>query len=1133
MSTSHQQTCFIVLGMHRSGTSVLTGVLSHAGISLGKNLLGAAKDNPKGFHENAEILRINEEFLQTISSSWDDILLDRKVVESAVTDEYVQKAVQCLQSEFGDTPCFAIKDPRNCLLFPLWERAMQELGINIQIIIPLRNPLEVIQSLQKRNGFTDEKGYALWANHILHSEIYSRNYQRIWISFDDMVGNPATVEKLLQFCTLGYDKQNNEEIHSFIDTTLKHHAMVYPVSDDNAPVFVNKINTLLENKEYENSEEWDLAMAEYSIYRSFFQPVELSNEIQNGKKALFTVNLQNQELQDQRIALEKKDAEISAQLGKLQDQRIALEKRDMEIQHQSTALRKKQDQLQMIRNERDLGVKELAAIEKERTRLHHILHERTEKLHSVSGQLQTIHQSKEWKLIQQYHHIKNRIVPIGSIQRTGLKIVARFITSVKRKATTVRNIMRIATCKKLFFLLRTGQFRYLCREIYNTITALFGASGNTHIEDQRVPLQTAMTLLQKSPSYFSFSVEEAIDIVIPVYNGMEFLPPLFQSIVSNTVLPYRLLVVNDKSPDPTVIQFLKEFQQNHPDVNMVLIENQENLGFVQTVNIAVKHVQNHFVILNTDTEVPYEWLTRLMFPIYKMEKIASTTPFTNAATIFSFPHWLQDNDIFEELSVEELDQYFRYIDIQKNYLEVPTGVGFCMGINKDLVDEIGMFDADSFGKGYGEENDWCMRAIEAGYKNILVPNLFVYHKHGGSFASEEKQQLIEHNMKVLERKHPTYHNEVQKLISANPMRLLREALILFILSNADKQNMPMLIIDHELGGGANAYRDTMIKERISDGKKTLLLTYNMHYKQYGIRFFYKEFNIFFIFDTLSEINTYAPFIQFNEIFVNELVSFPDIVQTVDYICELAAQRNTIVTVPIHDFFMICPSYQLLNDKDVYCNVPKNINTCVSCIANNKREFRNYVKEEIDIHAWRNAWQSLLEMANSIICFSDSSKNILLRAYSTLDRKKIQIVPHQVNDITPITSLRQKNKEEPFIIGVLGAINYSKGLDIIKNLAKEIEETNSNTRIVIIGVTSEQIYSPAVSITGRYKKENLAALVEQYAIDVFFIPSVWPETFSYTTEEVIQMNMPIAVFDIGAPAERVKNYNKGILLPYEL
>ena len=208
-----------------------------------------------------------------------------------------------------------------------------------------------------------------------------------------------------------------------------------------------------------------------------------------------------------------------------------------------------------------------------------------------------------------------------------------------------------------------------------------------------------------------------IDIVIPIYNGFEYLEPLFESIVANTSIPYRLIVVDDASPDTRVKPFLRAFQHANTNLEMVLIENSENVGFVKSVNRAVKETRNHFVLLNSDTEMPPFWLQRLIYPIVQMGNIASTTPFTNSGTICSFPTFLENNQIFAELSLEVIDSYFQLVRAENTYLQIPTGIGFCMGVNKQLVNEIGMFD-ECFGRGFGEENDWCVRAEQRGYINL-------------------------------------------------------------------------------------------------------------------------------------------------------------------------------------------------------------------------------------------------------------------------------------------------------------------------------------------------------------------------------------------------------------------------------
>ena len=386
---------------------------------------------------------------------------------------------------------------------------------------------------------------------------------------------------------------------------------------------------------------------------------------------------------------------------------------------------------------------------------------------------------------------------------------------------------------------------------------------------------------------FSYKIEKPIDIVIPVYNGFDFLPEFFAGIFKNTSLDYNLIIVDDCSTDKRVCDYLESISERD---NVQLITNRENLGFVKSVNKGINLTRNHFVILNTDTLVPKYWLERLMFPIFKLDKTASTTPFTNSGTICSFPDFLKDNLIFKNLDVEELDMYFRQVNPLKNYIELPTGVGFCMGINRDAVKRVGLFDEETFKKGYGEENDWCMRAKKAGYSNVIVPNLFVYHKHGGSFDSKERKQLMENNLRQLFAKHPLYPFLVGEFIPRDPLKKIRDFLILLVSSKYDKID-PVLIIDNNTGGGANNYRKELIEKKLKNNEKVLLLTFNLNNNNYNLTYQYKHYKLGFILEDFQEINELFKYIKINEIFINNLVSFKNPAQILKNIKEIKDKYN--------------------------------------------------------------------------------------------------------------------------------------------------------------------------------------------------------------------------------------------------
>ena len=668
--------------------------------------------------------------------------------------------------------------------------------------------------------------------------------------------------------------------------------------------------------------------------------------------------------------------------------------------------------------------------------------------------------------------------------------------------------------KKGWFHIKQGNLRYLLQKSLEKTQSIV---TTTTTQTSNIDISTLFGSFE--PENYSLN-QEMIYIVIPIYNGYDYLEPLFSSIKRNTKSPYTLVVIDDGSPDERIDIYLKKKLQEFK--NVIFLSNEINLGFVQSVNKAVSVCKNHFVILNTDTEVPEHWLERLMNPIIENDRIATTTPFTNSGTIVSFPNFLEDNSIFMNLSVDKLDSYFATIQTKGFYEEIPTGVGFCMGVNYTLVKKIGFFDAETFGKGYGEENDWCQRAIKAGYINIMVPNLFIYHKHGGSFLSEDKKRYIETNLVKLVKKHPDYSKDIDLFIEKNPYKLLRELLIIIISSN--QAEGIYLIFDHALGGGANHYRDELVTQYIEAKKKVLEVIYNFYSDKYELQYFYQDTKIIIELLNFEDLKVFLFKLGISEIFINELASFKRIDEILALIKELKKVNKAKLIIPIHDFFSICPSYTLLNDKGSFCDIP-DLETCQQCMRNNHLEWKDFFQDRINIESWKIIWNDILYESDEILCFSNSSKDIVMKAYPQLKREKMKVIPHTIEPINKV----EVKQTESITIGILGAINYAKGSSVVADLVKLIDEGNLNIRVVVIGEISNSIKNDKFFATGRYEKKDLPKIIQKHNINIFLIPSIWPETFSYTTQEIISMDLPLMVFDLGAPAERVREYEKGIVL----
>ncbi|WP_162901382.1 glycosyltransferase [Breoghania sp. L-A4] len=659
-----------------------------------------------------------------------------------------------------------------------------------------------------------------------------------------------------------------------------------------------------------------------------------------------------------------------------------------------------------------------------------------------------------------------------------------------------------------------GDFRRLRREIFG----LLDSGSPPH---KSVPLAATLERIAEPASFAP--LDAPIDVIVPVYNGFDHLKPLFDSLRRNTSTPFRLLVIHDASPDPRIEPLLERLLDGFD--NPLLLRNEVNLGFVRSVNRAVEHASNDFVLLNADTIVPPGWLERLMAPIGRDRTIASTTPFSNAATICSFPDFCHDNRMLRGESVESVDAAFGRIRPPVQPIELPTAIGFCMGVNRDVWRKIGPFDAEAFGLGYGEENDWCLRAVAAGHRNVLVENLFVQHEHGGSFEGETRQRLRQKNLRRVQDRHPGYAAAVDAFVKSDPP-LQSRTIAALLIAGARRGAAPVLVIDHDLGGGATHYRDRLIHERTAAGQAVLLL-HNLRGTAAGgfaLRLYLDDSRFDLVTHSLDEIDRLIDdHVAVGEIFYNNLVSHGAPLDLVAFAIRLKQRHTARMRIAMHDFYPVCPAYTLLNKDGIFCGIP-DLATCRACLPHNPYA-SNPQAQTID--QWREGWGQFFEAADEVVCFSRDSRTHLLEAYPHV-APKVTVQPH----VLSLTFDRPPRIGSPDVlrIGVIGGISYQKGATVVVNLARHLRSSDPRAHITVIGVLNEACALGNLTVTGRYDPSKLPNLLEAHNINVCLLPSIWPETFSYVTAELMALSMPIVAFDIGAPAERLADYERARIIP---
>ena len=231
----------------------------------------------------------------------------------------------------------------------------------------------------------------------------------------------------------------------------------------------------------------------------------------------------------------------------------------------------------------------------------------------------------------------------------------------------------------------------------------------------------------------NFENVTVIDLIIPVYSGesavRRCLDSVFRSDIAERV---EVIVIDDASPEPAISAFLRELASKQ---RLTLIHHAANLGFVSSVNEAASlHPERDFVVLNADTEVHGDWLQRLELHAADNPEAATITPFSNNATIASYPVLARDNELPSGLSTGKLHSLFAAANDGKT-IYAPTAVGFCMWVRRKAWQQAGGFDT-IFGRGYGEEVDFCCKVAKLGWCHLIAADVFVFHEGGVAFGNE-------------------------------------------------------------------------------------------------------------------------------------------------------------------------------------------------------------------------------------------------------------------------------------------------------------------------------------------------------------------------------------------------------------
>jgi len=695
-----------------------------------------------------------------------------------------------------------------------------------------------------------------------------------------------------------------------------------------------------------------------------------------------------------------------------------------------------------------------------------------------------------------------------------------------------------------------------------------------------------------------------VAIVVPVYNARSDVQRCVESILRHARGDWRLIIVDDASTDAALVEHLRQCAADQPRIE--LLRNERNLGFVATANRGMRAAVepnaqgkpsdasdaravsrssvepddadrgeptwHDVILLNSDTIVPENFIEKLMACAYaKGRPPAVVSPFTNNGTICSIPEFCQDNVLPGDMAFDEYAEFVAAISLRRRP-ELVTAVGFCMYIPQAVVRRIGYFDEASFGRGFGEENDFCERAKAAGFEIRLCDDLFVAHLGSASFG-KEASELQRINSRTLDRLHPRYFADVAAFCQSNPLRELQANVRFHLKRRCGRRYPAMLFLLHAspfaqpAGGTEHVVRDLvahlalpralvvfpeadrLAAAEIFDGRWDDALVYGYRVESPSAMFQHRNEAVEAWFGRLLDS------FEVGAAHLHHLLNWPV------GLWRSLHDRGIPFAFTIHDYYSVCPSWNLLNVRTgrrcaCMAATPDAVHDCIAALHDTLSlrapdDIVGFLSEH------RAEFGKLLAHAAAVFAPSQSAVEIVRRAYPSMAAGRV--IEHGYdppptapkNRHAPSTSpaapsnsqqaglpARESSAVPPTLrVALLGQIAYPiKGAEEYLGLLESLRDASIDWHVFgdvdVYGYRRrlEQTgLGGRLHVHGAYRREDVVGLLQTNAIDVTLILPRCDETFCYTLSETWLAGVPAVVSKAGALPERCRRSGAGVVV----
>ncbi|MEM9038636.1 MAG: glycosyltransferase [Actinomycetota bacterium] len=1123
-----------VAGMHRSGTSFITEVIHAMGAFVGDDLLEPAEDNPHGFFEHRSLKLVNDRVLERLDGAWDrpPLGLTPDWPHSAGLDDLRQdgeRFVSTLIDDGANAPASVAKDPRLSLTGRFWSQIARPRVS----LVAVRDPVEVVQSLKHRNGMSSSRAASLWVRYTVDGLCELPNAQHVLLG--ELIDEPEHAVRSLA------DLAGLEPTESALELARSRRRTWKPSGP---------LTTTADGPDVE------LAQAIFDILRRTDRPDSILPALGAIARDWSSSPLVRIGTGILRSTSDLDRTVLDAAIERIDE----LERANEASRLGDTALRHERDEAKRdLKSASNRAERATADLTQTRTKLN----EHAARLREES-QLRSAAEARRDGVENDLHHARSKIAELEKQAREIDAETARLRNSAERAGFEKRQAHRRAErAEKNFDRLKS-------RRSVRTVLALTAplrpvvriarrAQRRTSTQRPAVAQRAAdsdtphRAHLGRRPTGLLASMGPERDwcaivdrllgappvtIVVPVYNAPVDVEATLKALIEWTSPLTDILVIDDASTDPRVSDVLESVSSI---ARVRLLHNDHNLGFTGTVNRGFSETAGDVVILNSDARVGPNWLVELRTAAYSDDRIASASAVSDNAGAFSMP----ETGTNPPSGLAESEHARLYLQrSSRRWTSAPTGHGFCMYLRREALDEVGAFDQELFPRGYGEENDWSMRAGERGWNHVVTESALVFHSNASSFDPSSKADLVTEARTKINARHPGYTAAVRSFLTGELNTVRQDAREIDAAArrlagdHSDDADLSprvrpriLSVAQSGRGGTPQTNRDLMTGLE-SDWDPWILDsnggTVRLQHVVDGVPIVVDEIETgplgsnrrsdpaYLDFVARAIIGLGIELVHVRHLFKHSQEDLPRVIDALGIPCALS----------FHDFYWICPNVNLVDETGTYCGghcttSPGDCQLPVPGVPLTSRLKNDWV------HEWRRMTRDLFHSFDRFVTTSDTAREIMEEHFPDLVARGVHVIPHgrELVDTDPVAVPPDASSIR---LAVIGNLSGPKGGNFLRELLTA--DVDKVLDVHVVGIADPEFDDLRCTFHGRYERSNLRSVLEPIRPAFGALLSIWPETWSHTLTESWSMGLPVLVSQHGgALAERVRRQPGGWII----